>query len=299
VESGALQLSADKLDFSQSSGDAFAHGNVKATWTGQAAGSGKTTGGSAGTHAFGGQGPAHVVAADAQLHQATGEATFRGQARLWQQANSISAPVIVLDRTRQTLVARSAEAKDPVRVVMLSAGGLNGGSRTSSLTPTGAEGARNGAPAGKPGSASLIRVRGGDLKYSEAERKAWMHGNGAGNVVADRGSATVTSNDLELVLLPPGNHAGPDGSASQVDRVTASGKVIITSQGRRGTGERLVYSSETDEYVLTGTASNPPTLTDPAKGTASGTSLIFNSRDDSVSIEGNGRKTATETVAPK
>ena len=49
--------------------------------------------------------PAHVIAAEAQLRQATGEATFRGQARLWQGANSISAPVIVLERTRQTLVA--------------------------------------------------------------------------------------------------------------------------------------------------------------------------------------------------
>ena len=73
--------------------------------------------------AFGGQGAAHVIAAEAQLRQATGEATFRGQARLWQQANSISAPVIVLDRTRQTLVAHATSAADPVRVVMLSAGG--------------------------------------------------------------------------------------------------------------------------------------------------------------------------------
>jgi lipopolysaccharide export system protein LptA len=303
VESGALQLTADKLDISESSGDAFAHGNVKATWTGQATEGVKATGRPMGTHGLGGQGPAHVVAAEAQLHQATGEATFRGQARLWQQANSISAPVIVLDRTRQTLLARATSAKDPVRLVMLNAGGLNGGNARDSGSPSlstknaGRKG--HGAASGEPASPSLIRVRGGELKYSDAERKAWMRGSASGNVVADTGSATVTSNDLELVLLPPGNHAGPDGNTAQVDRVTASGRVTITSQGRRGTGERLVYSSETDEYVLTGTASNPPTLTAPGKGTASGTSLIFNSRDDSVSIEGNGRKTATETMAPK
>ena len=34
-KAAALQLTADKLDVSQGSGDAFAHGNVKATWTGQ------------------------------------------------------------------------------------------------------------------------------------------------------------------------------------------------------------------------------------------------------------------------
>ena len=145
----------------------------------------------------------------------------------------------------------------------------------------------------------MIRVRGGEMKYSEAERKAVMRGGAAGTVVADTGSATSSSSQLELLLLPPGNHAGKDGGAAQVDRLTASGHVIVSSQGRRGTGERLVYSSETDDYVLTGTAAEPPRMTDPARGTVTGDSLIFNSRDDSVSIEGGGHKTLTETIAPK
>ena len=32
VDNGSLQLTADKVDVAESSGDAFAHGNVKATW---------------------------------------------------------------------------------------------------------------------------------------------------------------------------------------------------------------------------------------------------------------------------
>jgi lipopolysaccharide export system protein LptA len=294
VESGALQLTADKLDVSQGSGDAFAHGNVKATWAGAAANAPRPGGSASMGITMGGQGPAHVVASEAQLHQATGEATFRGQVRLWQQANSISAPVIVLDRTRQTLVARTPNATDPVRVVMLSAGSGSPGlaPKDKGASPTGRGGTSGSGP-------SVIRVRGGDLKYSEAERKAVIHGGTAGNVVAETGTATVTSNDMELLLLPPGNHAGADGNGAQVDRVTASGHVIVSSQGRRGTGDRLVYSSATDEYVLTGSPASPPTMIDPAKGTVSGMSLIFNSRDDSVSIEGGGRKTSTETVAPK
>ena len=296
VESGALQLTAEKLDVSQSSGDAFAHGNVKATWMGQEAG--KPAAGLTSGAAFGGQGPAHVVAAEAQLHQASGEATFRGHARLWQEDNSISAPVIVLDRTRQTLVARTNSGADPVRVVMLSAGramGRPAGPARASLVK--GEAGKPGTPAN--GGPSVVRVRGGDLKYSEAERKAVMHGGAAGNVEAETGTATVVSNDVELQLLPAGNHAGADGSSTQVDRLTAMGNVSVNSQGRRGTGERLVYTSETSEYVLMGTPSNPPRMTDPARGTVSGTSLIFNSRDDSVSIEGNGQKTSTETVAPR
>ena len=74
-----------------------------------------------------------------------------------------------------------------------------------------------------------------------------MHAGCGGDVVAETGSATVVSNDLELLLLPPGNHAGPDGSCGpggSGDRDRAASRV--SSQGRRGTGERLVYSSETE-----------------------------------------------------
>jgi hypothetical protein len=42
-------------------------------------------------------------------------------------------------------------------------------------------------------------------------------------------------------------------------------------------------------------------MTDPARGTVSGEALIFHGRDDSVSVEsgGAGRKTTTQTTAPK
>jgi lipopolysaccharide export system protein LptA len=288
VEDGNLQLTAEKIDVSQESGDAFAHGNVKATWVDD--GSGKTGAGKTsqpGSVALGGQGPAHVIAAEAQLRQtpgaSSGEVTFRGHARLWQQTNSIAAPVIVLDRRRQTLAARSTDPAEPVRVVLVSAAGPLPGKEA----------------AAKPATPSVIRMRGGDLKYSDAERKAVMHGQAGGKVVAETSTATSVSSEVEVILLPPGNHAGTEGGQAQVDRMTARGHVVLTSQGRRGPGEQLVYSSESGEYVLTGTAAAPPHMTDPARGSVTGEALIFHSRDDSVSIEGGERKTATETTAPK
>jgi len=277
IEDGGLQMTADKIDVSQDSGDAFAHGNVKASWVGSSSGKKQ---GSAG---LGGQGPAHVVAAEARLHQPTGEATFKGQARLWQQANSVTAPVIVLDRMKQTLTARTNDSAEPVRVVLLSASPAESGKDAN----------------GKPGAPSVIRMRGGDLRYSDAERKAVMRGGALGTVVAETGMATTVSKEVELDLLPTGNHAGKEGEAAQVDRMTARGQVVITSQGRRGTGEQLAYTGETGEYVLTGTAGEPPKMTDAARGTVTGEALIFHSRDDSVSIEGGGRKTRTETTAPR
>jgi lipopolysaccharide export system protein LptA len=104
---------------------------------------------------------------------------------------------------------------------------------------------------------------------------------------------------VEVLLMPPGNHAGKDGGEAQVDSMTARGHVTLTSRERRGTGEKLVYSSQSGEYVLTGTAAAPPRMSDPTRGTVTGEALIFHSRDDSVSIEGGGRKTTTETTAPK
>ena len=288
VEDGGLQMTADKIDISQETGDAYAHGDVKASWVGSEPGHAAKQGNAA----LGGQGPAHVVAAEAQLHQPTGEATFKGQARLWQQANSVTAPVIVLDRQKQTLVARTTTASEPVRAVLLSASGAG---------PSGAEPGKTQSrdASGKAGTPSVIRMRGGELRYSDAERKALMRGGVLGTVVAETGMATSVSEQVEVVLLPPGNHAGKDGAAAQVDRMTARGRVEITSQGRRGTGEQLVYSSETGEYVLTGTASAPPKMTDPARGMVTGEALIFHGRDDSVSIEGGRQKTRTETTAPK
>jgi len=101
------------------------------------------------------------------------------------------------------------------------------------------------------------------------------------------------------VLLPVGNHAGKEGGEAQVDQMTARGRVVVSSAGRRGTGEQLVYTGESGEYVLTGTAAVLPRMTDPARGIVTGEALIFNSRDDSVSIEGGARKTTTETTAPR
>jgi lipopolysaccharide export system protein LptA len=115
-------------------------------------------------------------------------------------------------------------------------------------------------------------------------------------VVAETGTATVVSSQVELYLLPAGKGAARDAGQGQVDRMTASGHVVIASPGRRGTGEQLTYASKTGEYVLTGTAAAPPRITDAARGNVTGEALIFSSRDDSVSIEGGGRETRTETT---
>jgi lipopolysaccharide export system protein LptA len=301
VEDGGMELAADTVDISQQSGDAFARGNVKGSWTANSTDTGAGLSGrqapsqGGDTLTLGSKGPAHVIAAEAQLNESTGEATFRGHARLWQQANSVSGPMIVLNQHTQTLAARSTDPAEPVRAVLLSMGGPGIGKNAehSQSQNTG------GNAAAKPANPSLIRVRGGDLLYSDPERRAVMRAGALGAVIAETSTATSSSDAVDLRLLPAGNHEGNNGGQAQVDRMTATGHVVLTSQGRRGTGEQMEYSSVTGEYTLTGTAAVPPKMTDPERGTVTGEALIFHSRDDSVSIEGGGRETQTETTAPE
>jgi lipopolysaccharide export system protein LptA len=300
VQDGGLELTAERVDVSRQSGDAWARGDVKATWADAGPQGGKTPGGAVeGGVTLGGKGPAHVIAAEAQLDQSTGEATFRGHARLWQETNFVSGPVIVLNQHLQTLVARSSDPAEPVRVVMLSASAPGAG--MGGQNPGAGGDSSHSSPA-----ASVIRVRGGELRYSDAERRAVMHGGALGAVIAETGAATSSSDAVELLLMPPGNHDGSGaaqaqsgGTQAQVDRMKATGHVVLTMQGRRGTGEQLVYSGATGEYVLTGSAAAPPKLSDPERGAVTGEALIFDSRDDRVRIEGGGHETETRTTAPE
>ena len=295
VENGGLEMTAERMDVSRTSGDAFAHNNVKATWVNEKSTSEKLSGEKSTTIAgLGGQGPAHVVSTESELKQSTGDAIFRNQARLWQGSNFVSAPVITLNRNHQTLVAEDAPAKSksnaesPVYAVFLSA--------AMPKTTAG-----QGKTTSSQYSPQLMRFHGGHLKYSSAERKAWLTSlSNSSFVTADTGSGQIQANSMELTLLPVGvTNSGPgnEGSTSQVDHLIARGHVRLNSAGRIGSGEELIYSGESSEYSLTGTSDNPPKLNDPTRGTVTGETLIFNGRNDSVKVV--GPHTSTETTTQK
>lgn len=300
IASGQSQITANQIDLSRQSNEAYAHGNVKATYAEASAQPSAAAG--ANEASLGGHGPAHIVASEAEMNQSTGIATFRGHARLWQLANSISGPVIVLDHQRQMLTAQTSSAAEPVTAVLLSSGAAShaaGGALAAQpdATAKGDSGAKSSTPA-------VIRVRGGDFAYSDAEHRAVMRGGVLGKVTAETGTATSTSSEVDLLLTPGGAQASPAQAQgafgqAQVARMTATGHVVLTAQGRAGSGDQLVYTGSTGDYVLTGTAAAPPRMTDPQRGTVTGAALIFHGRDDSVSIEGGADETVTQTTAPK
>jgi len=300
VDNGGLRMTAERIDLSRASGNAFAHGAVKATWqdpngsSGAGAAHGPPTKGSSGfTDGLGGQGPTHVVSDEAELHQSTDEALFRGQARVWQGTNSISGPLIILNRRLQTLLAQDVahsrgNVKDsPVHVVFL------GGDEEKSKKKM--ERTAAGARADSP---QLIRLRGAQLKYSAADRKAWISGGTGGVVTTETASGTVISDEVEMALRRADSTTASE-SSSRIDRLVARGHVKLSSAERRGTGEQVTYTGSDGVFTMIGTDAIPPKLTDPDRGSVTGETLIFDSRDDSVSVVGGKRKTTTETTAPR
>ena len=340
VHDNGMNLSAERVDFSRATGDAFAHENVRASWIGAGSRSASPPGVSllartgAGTGADSGKDsgdePVNAIAAEAELRQSTGEVIFRAggtesrqnasEPRLWQSVNSVSAPTIILNRQKQTLTAEANGASHPVKTVLVSSAptpGGTGASRDRNGTRTGRHDATAAGGKVAGNTPSVIRVRSGDLHYSEGERRGIFHRGDLASVTAETtssgGTATIVAQDAEVDLLPsvprhtspatppagpaPAKPAMP--SQASVDRLIASGHVVVDWPNRRGTGEKLVYFGEDGTFTLTGTPGALPRITDEARGTVTGSALIYHSRDESVTVEGDGGKTVTETRSKK
>jgi lipopolysaccharide export system protein LptA len=310
----SLQMAATLIDYHRDSGDATAQGNVKAIDT-QA----KTPGASApqapgasapASPGIGGSGPVHITADHAQVHRATNISIFYGSpktpARMWQDANSVAAPVLELAKTPESLKAYGDAA---------------GAAPVVSANLTSASGPKH--------QQNVVRVQSRTLLYSDSERRADFRGS----VTAEDSDGTIRGDEAQVYLTPAltpaqkkpksgpsqtqgqssGNQSSqnqPSGNqssesqsnqnqSSQVERIVTTGHVSIVQPGRRGTGEQLVYTTTDGRYVLMGTPANPPHMYDQAKGTTTGAELIFNSQDDSVVVSGGKASAVTETRTPK
>lgn len=280
-----MQVAADAIDYHRDSQDAAADGNVKATYSQPAKAQGSSSAAPA-APTMGGNGPVHVIADRAEMHHATSVNDFYGTvrrpARMWQDADSLIAPVIAVDRTKN----------------VLQAWGENTGTAPVVHTNfTSAFGAKHAQ--------SLARVTSERLDYSDQARRADFRGN----VSLQQGSETMHSDDALVFLKPaaksgaqntkPAQPASAGGQTSQVDHVVATGHVVFSEPGRTGNGDKLVYTADDGRYVLTGTPEAQPKLTDREHGTTTGAALLFNSQDDSVEVSGEKSSAVTETRAPR
>lgn len=280
-DGGSMQLAGGVIDFHRDTGDAGVTGGVKAIWIQSNAPAKAPSGHAVSAPAIlslGGEGPVHITAGRAFLRRSANTSTFYGSAgtdaRMWQGTDSIMAPVLELARSPQTLRAH---------------GGLGSSGPVVNADFTSAIGPRH--------TLSAVRVSSRTLFYSEASRR----GDFVGDVTAQDPDGIIHADEAEVYLTPAGKSGKPRASnqQAQLQRIVATGHIVITQPGRRGVGERLVYTAADGRYVLTGAPGRPPYLEDTAKGTTTGATLIFNSQDDSVEVSGGKSSAVTETRAPK
>ncbi len=289
----SLDLTASEVQMHRDTGQAVAKGPVRATYFNSDKAKPAAS--------FGGNGPVHIVASSARFvrevakplngnasNTKPGESTtvFEGSAsspaRLWQGADSVSAPRIEIEQGGSSLRA--------------------GGGKVNTVFTRG--------PGKKQTSAgsSVLRVESAGLYYQGARHRADF----SGGVVVREQDATLHADAARVFLVPaepaPKGQAATtnamqdqpaQSSAGQVDRIIAEGRVRLTQPGRSGEGERLLYTAQDGQYVLTGTTARPPRIVDAVRGTVTGERLIFNSQDDSVTVSGGPSSAVTETRVPK
>ena len=255
VENG-MTTTSRTMRVNRATGDAFADSDVKSTYSDlKSQPNGALLASSS---------PIHVTAKSMTVHGTPAVALYTGNARLWQDANAVSAPTIEFDRTHRSMVASGA-GKQGISTV------LEQTDQTGKSTPVAITSAR--------------------LTYQDSERRAHFEGD----AVAKSADLTITAAEMDAYLEPRGQGSaeGISASARKIDRITASRQVVITQPGRQATGEELVYNSADEKFVLTG---GPPSIFDAEHGKITGVSLTLYRHDDRVLVEGSSSApTVTQT----
>ena len=244
VVEGGMTTTARTMRLNRASGDAFADGDVKSTYSDLKAQPDGALLASAS--------PIHVTAQSMSVHGASAIALYSGNARLWQDANIVEASSIEFDRDHRSMIAH-ATSGHPVSTL---------------LTDNEHQ-----------GKSPAIAITSSGLTYSDDERKAHFEGQ----VMAKGPDFTLTAGQVDAFFAARGPGGSVQGSAENLDKIVATGQVLVTQPGRQASGDQLVYTASDDKFVLTG---GPPSIFDAERGKITGVSLTFYRHDDRVLVEG-------------
>ena len=273
VDTG-ITTTAQTIRMNRATGDVVAEGNVKSTYSDlKAQPDGALLASSD---------PIHVTSRAMTAHHSPAIAVYTGDARLWQDANIVEAPILQFDRDHRSLIAEGAgtELRD-----------IPAGQSPASTQPLAQPVSTVLVQVDKRGKVTPVHVTSKRLNYVDADRTIFLEGG----VTARTSDTTMTSRRMTVFLLPrsqseSGNsRATSSGAATgpampgQVDHIVAEGQVVITEPARHATGDRLVYTAADDKFVLTG---GPPSIFDAERGKITGDSLTFYRHDDRVLVEG-------------
>jgi len=219
--------------------------------------------------------PIHVTAKELSAHGNPSLATYSGGARLWQNANVVQAPSIQFQKDQRTVIAE-ANAKQKVSMVLVGTD--------------------------KNGKATPVSITANRMTYRDSERRAHLEGG-----VTVRGAdLTITASQMDVLLATATNSTGetpvspqaqkgdtpvsPQSQGlSKLEKIVASGSVLITEPNRRASGDQLTYTASDDKFVLSG---GPPSIFDAEHGKITGVSLTLYRHDDRVVVDGDSRSPA-------
>ena len=285
-ESGSLV--APTVSLNQSTQDAEASGGVQATFQNA---SPKTSNISPNAKP---EPVTHVLASSAHFDHATRFATFHGTdaapARMWQDASQVQAATLLFDGIKRTFGARPGKPDGLVHAIL-----------ASNASPP-----KPGAPARLP---SMIRVASPKMDYNDLQREATFTDGVTieGTMGEVRGQHAVAF--LTAAHAPAATHpvaaslTQPNPLNGSIDRVVVYGNVQIDQPGRHGTGDQLLYTASTANYILTGMPSSPAHITDTQQGSVTGATLIFGDAGSTIVVAGEqgapkGKGERVHTEAP-
>jgi lipopolysaccharide export system protein LptA len=271
VTDGGMTTTATSIRINRATGDAFAEGDVKSTYSDLK----EETNGAWLASAS----PIHVTAASMTAHNSPAIALYQGDARLWQDANLIEAPSIQFDHAHRSLLAQGTPGQ-PVTTILVqqSEKGLTSEPPKNQAI---SENKANKKFQKRTAENIPITITAARLSYADLERKAHYQGS----VFAQGPGFTASSNEMDVYFSSPAqtNDKKTLSNAGHVERMVAQGDVILHEPTRRAVGQTLIYTSSDDKFVLTG---GPPSIFDAERGKITGVSLTFFRADDRVLVEG-------------
>ena len=265
VTDGGMTTTANSMRLDRATGNAFAEGDVKTTYSDL-----KPQPGGA---LLSSSSPIHVTARSMSVHGTSAIALYSGDARLWQDANVVEAQSIEFDRDHRSMIAGGTAASQTVSTVLVQNDRVQA-DRSEQSTQA------------KP---TLVAITSARLTYADNERKAHFEGD----VAAKEADVTITAKKMDAFLQARGSSNQSLSEAGKLDKIVAQDQVVITQPDRRATGDLLTYTAADDKFVLTG---GPPSIFDAEHGKITGVSLTFFRHDDRVLVEGNNSSpTVTQT----
>lgn len=211
---GGMTTTALRMRLNRATGDAYADGDVKSTYSNlKAQPNGALLASSS---------PIHVTARSMTAHRTPAVADYSGDAKLWQDANIVAAPTVEFDRDRRSVVAQGSPAQTVSTVIV---------------------------QVDKAGRAMSVAITSSRLTYTDSERKAHFQGG----VVAKGADVTMSAAEMDVYLKPRVGASGSElNGAGRLEKIVAQGNVVVSQPDRRATGGRLVYTADEDKFVMTG-----------------------------------------------